>query len=310
MLTRRQARVKVMQQLYGYWQNKELPEKQLIKNLRHQFDATYEAYLFALLCIRETALYVHTYADIQATKLLSKEVVSTQIATSGIISFLSDNESLNKSIKKRKLLQKLDDELPRKWFRALATQEIYKHYTQPDALVKPSDEEVLIYLLKEVLLQDEAFDQLMEAHYPVWEDDYDIITQGVVSTIEGLARETFMVHDDFLRKSEDVGAFAEELLEKTIAHQETAANLIQPKLKNWDLDRIAVMDLLLMNMALTEILDCPTIPVKVTMNEYIDISKRYSTPKSKEFINGVLDKIVKDLRKEKKIFKTGRGLQE
>lgn len=313
MLTRRQARIKVMQQLYGYWQDQEIPEVALRKTLRQQLTETYQAYLFALVCVRETAAFAHTYADIQRGKLLASDdqkKVSTRIAETPIIHFLSEDERITKPAKKLKFKNHLDDELFRRLFRELAQRDLYQRYIDESALVQPGDDEILIYLFKEIMVEDEGFDQLMESAFPVWIDDYDVIATAVTQTLEGLARESFATHEDMVRKLDEVIDFAIELLEKTIAHQEKAATLIEPKLKNWDLERIAVMDLLLMNMALTEILDFPTIPIKVTMNEYIDISKSYSTPKSREFINGVLDKIVKDLKDSQQIFKTGRGLKE
>ncbi len=313
MLTRRQARIKVMQQLYGYWQDQDIPEAALRKTLRQQLEATYQAYVFALVCVREVAAYADTHAEIQAGKLLASEEqkkVSTRVAHTPIIQFLQEDDRITKPERKLKFKNHLDDELFRRLFRELVQRDLYQRYTDETALIQPSDDEILVYLFKEVMLQDEGFDQLMENAFPVWIDDYDVIAQAVSQTLEGLARESFHTHDDMAEKVDEIEEFAIELLEKTLAHQQKAAQLIEPKLKNWDLERIAVMDLLLMNMALTEILDFPTIPVKVTMNEYIDISKAYSTPKSREFINGVLDKIVKDLRQQDQIYKTGRGLKE
>lgn len=313
MLTRRQARIKVMQQLYGYWQDRDIPEIAVRKTLRQQLTATYHAYLFALVCVREVATFAHTYAEIQRGKLLPSEdqkKVSTRIAETPIIHFLTEDERITKPAKKQKFAHLLDDKLFRRLFRELAQRDLYQRYIDESALLQAGDDEILIYLFKEIMLEDEGFDQLMESAFPVWIDDYDVIATAVTQTLEGLARESFATHEDMLRKLEEVEDFALELLEKTIAHKTMAAQLIEPKLKNWDIERIAVMDLLLMNMALTEIMDFPTIPTKVTMNEYIDISKSYSTPKSREFINGVLDKIVKELKDNQQIFKTGRGLKE
>lgn len=313
MLTRRQARIKVMQQLYGYWTDQEIPVNNLQKSLRQQLTATYHAYLFALVCVREIAAYAHTYAAIQQGKLLladDQKKVSTRIADTPIVQFLQQEERITKPAKKLKFASLLDEELFRRLFRELTNRDLYHRYADETALIQPGDDEILVYLFKEIMLEDEGFDQLMESAFPVWIDDYDIIATAVTQTLEGLARERFSAHDDMLRKLEEITSFAADLLEKTIAHRAKADTLIGPKLNNWDLERIALMDLLLMNMALTEILDMPTIPVKVTMNEYIDISKHYSTPKSKDFINGVLDKIVKDLKEQQQIFKTGRGLKE
>ncbi len=313
MLTRRQGRIKVMQQLYGYWQDQELPVPLLKKNLRSQFDQTYNLYLFTLMCVGETAAYAKTYASIQAGKFLATEAekkVSARIADTPLVQFLQQNEAFNKLVKKSKLKSHLDEEVFRQLFKKLTLSDLYIRYADDRQMIRPSDEEVLSYLFKEIMLVDENFDHYLESIFPAWIDDYNIISMAVLATIEGLCGLSFQAHEEYLEKQDEVIKFSLELLEKTVAHKEETEKLIAPKLENWDPERVAVMDMLLMNMALTEILDFPTIPVKVTMNEYIDISKSYSTPKSREFINGVLDKVVKDLKDHQRIFKSGRGLQE
>ena len=119
---------------------------------------------------------------------------------------------------------------------------------------------------------------------------------------------TFIIRQ--ARDLKEVKQFAIDLYRKTISHEQETETLIVSILENWDKERVALLDMLLMKMALTELLFFPEIPVKVTMNEYIDLSKLYSTPKSGEFINGILDSILKKLREEGRIEKSGRGMVE
>jgi N utilization substance protein B len=148
-----------------------------------------------------------------------------------------------------------------------------------------------------------------------WTSDYDLAALFIQKTIQ-LIPEEFPEEADFtslLNKEEDMDPadeqkFILDLFRTTIIHSEEFEKMIEGKTKNWEIDRIALTDIILIKMALTELIHFPTIPIKVTLNEYIDISKNYSTPKSKLFINGILDKLVETLSSEKKINKRGRGL--
>lgn len=311
MLTRRNARIKVMQLLFGRWQEDEISTDLLLKQLDKLFEQSHDLYLMCLFGVRETANYAVMHADIKRSKLLPTEddkFFSTQLAECNAVSYLEKDESFNRWIKKRKLKAMWDESLPRRLFTELSKADIYKRYTDTNNKAKPTDSEVLLYLFREIMIQDEVFDQLIESFFPVWLDEVDVMVPLVTDTLQGLESHNFAKHDELYDKIIEIKSFAKDLLNKTVANREQTKALIAPKLENWDMDRVAVLDLLLMNMALTEIIDFPSIPIKVTMNEYIDLSKDYSTPRSREFINGVLDKIVKELKGSDRIYKTGRGL--
>lgn len=300
-----------MQLLFGRWQNDELQTDILLRQLEKLFDQSYDLYLMCLYAVRETAGFATTDAEIKRSKLLPTEEdrhFSTRLAHSQVVIFLEQDETFNKLLKKRKLLPQWDDSLPRRLFGALTKTDLYKRYIAEDDQPKPTDTEVLVYLFRQVMIQEELFDQFLESLFPVWLDEGDVLVPAIVATLQGLEEHNFQKHEEFTDKMAEVKVFAHELMKKTIANSEQTKSLISPKLENWDVERVAVLDLLLMNMALTEILNFPSIPIKVTMNEYIDLSKDYSTPRSREFINGVLDKIVKELKTKDKIYKTGRGL--
>ena len=315
MLSRRNARVKVMQTLYAFNQDEEVHKESLKRTLSKSINQSYELFIYNLLVLKEVAEYSRTDAEIKRSKYLPSkeelELANPKIADNPIIQYLNDSEQINKLVRKFKIRHFLDQELNKQLFQSLASNDKYKVYVMNEQSSVRDDRKILEYLYEEVLLKDENFQQHMEESFPVWHDDADIIAFSVKAALEELQKERSLKKiNEFVEKLEEAEGFANEILSKTLDHSEEYTKLIAPKLKNWEVDRIAIMDMILMKMALTEILDCPTIPLKVTMNEYIDISKKYSTPKSKEFINGVLDKLTKELKEEGKIYKSGRGLNE
>ena len=156
-------------------------------------------------------------------------------------------------------------------------------------------------------------DDYFEAKSIYWVDDLRLALASAIKTFEGLKENTQpsdIVLLPLFKEPEEDQQFAVNLYRKTILQSESFESLIAEKTTNWEVERIAMMDILLMKMALTEILQFENIPIKVTLNEYIEISKLYSSPKSKMFINGILDKLVHEFKSENKINKTGRGLAE
>jgi transcription antitermination protein NusB len=154
------------------------------------------------------------------------------------------------------------------------------------------------------------YESVMEEQFPTWTDDMELaqlITKDFLADFGKKPFEHFLLEIISTKEQEQ---FAVELFNTVVDESELLQSFIEPHLENWDADRIAILDMILMKMTLAEILHFPTIPIKVSINEYIEIAKLYSTPKSKDFINGILDKVMKLLRKEGKITKTGRGLVE
>ncbi len=157
--------------------------------------------------------------------------------------------------------------------------------------------------------KSEFFNDVMEEHYISWIDDKSVVVGAIKKIVKSDTNQEdlFQAH---LPDDEIVEDFGKQLLEFTFEEEDELLDIIKPSLENWDHERLAIIDMILIKMALIEILNFETVPVKVTLNEYVEISKMYSTPKSKEFINGVLDKLLKQLQNEGKINKVGRGLLE
>jgi len=185
----------------------------------------------------------------------------------------------------------------------------YQAYMNSGADSFGEDKNFLISVFKENIVNNELLHDVLEDNSIFWNDDLDIVAIATIKTIENMSEndsgfETLTP----LFKDEDDEKYAKLLFRNVILKESECQKLISAQTKNWDVDRLAKTDVILMNMAIVEALDFPSIPVKVTMNEYIEISKFYSTPKSKGFINGILDKIFNQLKSDGKINKLGRGL--
>jgi N utilization substance protein B len=159
------------------------------------------------------------------------------------------------------------------------------------------------------LKHKESFTDILEDAFPNWVDDKSLILGALKKTFKALPLKEGWLRD-FYPDAQTVQQFGENLFIKTVSNREELKQIITPKLKNWKIDRLALIDKLCLEMAIVEFMHFPTIPVKVTINEYVDLSKRYSTDNSKEFINGLLDKVKVDLLANGKIIKQGRGLQQ
>ena len=150
----------------------------------------------------------------------------------------------------------------------------------------------------------------MEDHYGTWQDDKSVVIGSVKKTLKRLPEEKEDFIMEYYPADETVNEFGFQLLDNTLNGDDTLLKHIEPTLKNWDSERLAIIDMILLKMATSEFIFFESIPTKVTVNEYVDIAKNYSTAKSKDFINGVLDRIMKDFEESGLIKKSGRGLQD
>ena len=184
----------------------------------------------------------------------------------------------------------------------------YKAYLALEEPTNDDHNKILLELYR-FLMGNDIFVEMSEDRYNNLPDDESLVTGAIKKTLKALpANGEF--YKEFEPSDETVREFGEQLLRKTCQEDLALFEQIEPTLKNWDADRVAVLDMIMLKMALCELLHFPTIPTKVTLNEFVEISKVYSTEKSKDFINGILDRLMKKLLKEEKIVKEGRGLIE
>lgn len=312
MLNRRHLRVKVMQVLYSYQQseNKELPffEKQLLK----QVDKVYEHYLFLLLLLINVARYAEEDARERASKYIPTGDdlnANTRIASNSFILLLANDEEFRAVLKSRKVFIPNELELVRTLFRELAATPEYAVYCSQEDTSLEAERTFISFVFRQVIMRSPILEQTLEEQDINWPVNKDIVKSMVKKTLKTYSEEHRELSPISQNWPEDKD-FILTLLRQTALHDTELQGYIAAKTQNWDVERIAMMDTILMKMTLCELLKFPDIPVKVSINEYIEISKEFSTPKSKVFINGILDKVLIDLRKSKKIVKSGRGLIE
>ncbi len=309
MLSRRNLRVKVMQVLYAH----HLSSTEARKNLMQSIQRAYQIYLFILHQLIDLHSYGEKNVEFRIAKLMPTEedLQSKNILVENkVVLKLLKSDSFRKSVENEKLHLRTDERTIRSLYKDMTESEEVKKYALLAEHDFKEDRNLIVYLIKKLFDSNEPFNQQLEEIFINYQDDAKMIIAHAADEINLLTEtqpiEKLLNFEN--RKEED--DFAVSLLDTYLDHEEELQKLIEPKLVNWDLDRVASIDLMLMKLALCEMMYFATIPLKVSLNEYIDISKVYSTPKSKEFINGILDNIMKDLRQNGKINKAGRGLVE
>ncbi|HQU58542.1 MAG TPA: transcription antitermination factor NusB [Saprospiraceae bacterium] len=311
MLSRRNVRIKVMQMLYSMSRDSKLGLNDIVNRYRSNVQKSFELYLFTLLSLLRIAGYSKNDAAQKGAKLLPSEEdkqFTAKLVDNSLVLSLLNNQGLQQEFKKYKLASKFDHDNVRLFYTDFAKTDEYKEYIKDENSSEEGHRDILLGLFKH-LINSESYDEFLEDNYSNWIDDKSLIVGAIKKTIKALpAEESF--YEEYRPAAEAIEDFGEKLLRKVCETDEELLGLIEPTLRNWDADRVAVLDMILIKMALCELMDFPSIPTKVTLNEFVEISKLYSTDKSKDFINGILDRLMKQLHKDGKIQKTGRGLQE
>jgi N utilization substance protein B len=320
MLSRRHIRIKVLQGLYAYFQlnnqNSVQSEKQLLKH----FDKVYDLYVYQMSLLVE----IRAFAE-ERMQEAKKKYFPTQEELNPVEKFiqnpvllqLAENKDLEQKADNLHVNWKIEKELIRKLFNEIKATETYTSYLNSGENSYKESKFVLVKLFEEVLAPSEALHFYFEEKDLNWTDDFFLVVQLVMMTLSSYKASWSadkLLPTLFKDERDENGGqdliFARQLFKKTIQNDANFQELIKPKILNWEIDRVALMDMLILKMALVELIEMPSIPIKVTMNEYIEISKYFSTPKSKIFINGILDKLIIELKESGKIKKTGRGLME
>ncbi|HJV19554.1 MAG TPA: transcription antitermination factor NusB [Sediminibacterium sp.] len=302
MISRRNIRVKVMQLLYMIESaDSGNTFKQPVQTLEKQLDKSRELFIYLIYFLAEVARYAETNALKRASKNLPSANdlnVNIKIAGNDFIWALLENKSYQKAIETDQPERIIDMDLVKKIYNNLIETPEYKQYIREDSRDKARERDIIKLIFTQLMLPNEDFITHIEEYFNNWDDDADMMDQLVLTYIQKPAS----VQLDQLM-SADKWNFARTLLLTAIEKKEFCATLIKPKLKNWDAERIAQLDMILMRMGICELLYFETIPTKVTINEYIDLAKEYSTPQSGQFVNGILDSIHKELSSEGKINK-------
>jgi len=291
-----------MQTLYVLdTQENQQPVQDSIKLLQKHFDLSTQLFVYLVHLLTEVTRYAETDARNRASKHLPSAEdlnVNTRIAGNELLWTILELPSYKTALAAYKPHLLTDTELVKKWYQDLVETPEYKEYVASGARDKKSEKEILEFIFNAVLLPNELFQAHIEENFTNWDDDVDMALQLMQSFLQ--KPQSFNLQDMLGKEKWD---FAKGLLQTVIEKKEVSLDLIKPKLKNWDPDRIALLDMILMQMGVCEFLYFETIPPKVTINEYIDLAKEYSTPQSGQFVNGILDNIHKDLVKENRMHK-------
>jgi len=303
-----------MQVLYSYSlsEDKSLPDfqKRLLKNV----EEVDEMYIWTLNLLDEVAEYVLKDVEGIANKWIPSSTdqtfSSTKLNSNTFIESLRQNREYLEKVKRYNVDWSYDPEIVRSIFAQLKESEAYLEYLQQDDRSIAKEKDIIKHIFKKLILKSTDIEQAFEARFINWPVDREVLQAMIAKTFKNFSSEVPAKNQlaDLTPSWIEDKDFVLDLLKLTIKYTKEYQDLISEKTKNWEADRIALIDNLLMRMAITELIHFPTIPVKVTINEYIELSKSFSTLKSSTFINGILDKILSDLTSQRRIKKEGRGL--
>ncbi|MBT3302376.1 MAG: transcription antitermination factor NusB [Bacteroidetes bacterium] len=304
-----------MQALYSFWSSgTDKEEYQAERDMMNSINKMYELYLFLLLFTKELCSLAEKYdSEVRDNNIPSAREINMHknFYTNVLIEKLDSSELLEKELKKYKLLWDSEDlSMLRKVFVNLKTSDVYKDFIYEKDPKEEQLFELFSFILKHYTVNFSLVDQFLEDKFFNWLDDSKVAVQMAVKTFKNILsdpeNEVFLLplsHDDDVSFS-----FAKDLFKETVARKKENEELIAAKIEKWEPSRIPLLDSIILQMGVTEFLFFANIPVKVTINECIELSKNYSTPNSKKFINGVLDNLLIDFEKEKRINKKGIGL--
>ena len=312
MISRRQLRIKALQTLYAYYKTGREDMNRSEKELHFNIEKAYELYHYLLLLIIDVILYAESRIEIARNKRIPTHEdlhPNNRFIDNRLVGQLRNNDQLLRFVDQHKLNWSNYPELAREIYTRLVESEAYEQYMSSAECGYAEDKRMIIQVYTHMIFSSELLASILEEQSIYWNDDLEFITSMIVKTFkkykENDGPEKKLMD---LYKNEEDRDYVVTLFRQTILHRDEYVEYIKQNTRNWDLERIAFMDILIMQMAIAELIAFPSIPTKVTLNEYLEISKFYSTNKSNVFINGVLDKVMMQLKEEKKIQKKGRGL--
>lgn len=315
MLNRRHLRIKALQNIFAWHMADKKDIKGDLKTLMQSIDSVYEMYIWMLSLMVEVTEFTANAAAERANKFIkTAEDINPnmKLLHNKFSVLLQQNPEYVSAIKKYKVDWGFDPEIRKTVYNSLKASKEYADYLADPNESLESSKDIIKYIFRKIILKNQAIIQVFEEKFINWQVDHEVMKGMVAKTLKNFTSE-----DPFRNKLTEISAdwvedskFVQDLFVYTLQNDAKYQEMIADRTKNWESERIALMDTILMKMAICELLNFPSIPVKVTINEYLELSKDYSTPKSNSFINGILDKILGDLKKNNTIKKIGRGLIE
>lgn len=307
MINRNLIRIRIVQIVYSWYQNTNKDLRNAEKELLFGLQKSYDLYFYMLLLMVELTRAYESRVEAKRNKFLPSEEdlnPNTNLLNNKFILQLQENVQFNKYLNERPMSWELNDVFVKNLLDTILASDTYNDYAALSAPTYSEDREFWRKTFKQFIYTNEELDDILEDESIYWNDDIEIVQTFVMKSIKQFL-EAKKENQPLLPmfKDDNDRQFALKLLHDTILNETKYRDLIKKHTDKWDLDRIAFMDLIVMQVALAEIFTFETIPTSVSMNEYIEITKSYSTPKSGTFVNGILDAIVNELKKENLIFK-------
>ncbi|MCD8235262.1 MAG: transcription antitermination factor NusB [Prevotellaceae bacterium] len=305
MINRTLIRLKIVQLMYSYYQNGgknvDTAEKELLFSLSKAYDL-YNYLLMLMVAVTRYALEQVEHQEHLNNVTHNDAVVSHRFVDNKFIMQLEVNKQLNEFKENQKKTWANDEDYIKKLYADIVASEYYKEYMESEQNDYSLDRDVWRKIYKNIIMKDERIDAVLEDQSLYWNDDKEIVDTFVLKTIKRFDEKNGA--DQPLMpeyKDDEDRNFAVKLFRRTILNDEYYRSLISQSIKNWEFSRLAYMDVVIMQIAMAEILSFPAIPVSVSINEYVEIAKYYSTPKSGGYINGIIDNVVKKLKAEGKL---------
>lgn len=312
MLTRRHIRAKVMQSVYAMQQSQSQDLDKELKFLQNSANEMENLYLLLMALLTELhSLAVNQYEVAQKKYLATPadKLLHQKMKDNELLSLIATNEMLQKAIAEAQInFWNIQEEYVRMLYKRIVESDTYQAYSKQKASFE-ADKKFLIEIFEEFIAPDEGLYEYIEDYNLTWMDDFPIVNTFIVREFKNLRPnppEKYFTPS--LYNNSEEKEFLVDLLKKTALNDAKLKSFVEDKLTNWDKERVAVLDLIILKMAICEFLHFPSIPVKVTINEYLELAKEYSTAKSSLFINGVLNVVHKELSEKELIKKIGRGL--
>ncbi len=319
MLNRRYLRIKVLQLLYAFFQSgsdrMDIAEKNLLKSIQK----IYELFVYQLSLLVELLEFAEFRTEEAKKKFIpSQEDLNPNLkfVQNNVLNKLRINNDLKRYVNAYKINWADEREMIRKIYQDIRESYDYKKYMNSDSVSMDEEKNIITLLYKKHITRSAILQNFYEEKNIFWTEDFHTVNVFVLKALGNISAdwdENMLLPSLYKSTGDEQNEdkeFLVKLFRKTVMRSSEYKPIIADRARNWELDRIAIMDYIIITMAVTELLDFPSIPVKVTLNEYIDISKMYSTPKSKIFVNGILDKLLAEMKTNKQIQKKGRGLME
>lgn len=306
--------MKVMQSIYAMHQNNSDNLEGQEKFLNYSIDNIQDLYLIMLSSLVEIKKAEETFLDLSSKKHLAtaaEKDPNKKFINNAILNLLSENNSLSIALEDRKINNwYLHEDYIRIFLASIKASPYYEKYMENSKNYFEEDRQFILDIFMEVIVPNEKLYEYLEDNKLTWIDDIPLVNTHIIKQLKAIKKsddaDSFRVAKLF--KDTEDKEFVSLLFRKTLLNEQEFAKEFIDKTPNWDSERIAEIDTIVLKMAICEFLRFPSIPVKVTINEYLEIAKEYSTPKSSIFINGILDNLVKEFEANKKMVKTGRGL--